>query len=281
VKKAKVLILDSPQAIEARLVEIERKLDRLRALYESFFMGVERVPPNVPRQELNRLILETQQVPINNASLRFRFQSIMQRWVLLTTYWNRTLREIEAGTFRRDISKAQKHLATKGGVLTEADAIALGIPATRAKAFVERQQKLMRRRRDTPMTGPPAGMEDAPSESPQGPGPTPVPLAVDVTPPPIVVNRPAAPERPPAVGSDGGAGVPGVSEEKVRAFFQRYVDAHLQSVGVPPKVTLEQMRERLRRDLPKVLEAKRCNTLELDVAIEDGKVKLKARPSSR
>lgn len=327
-KKAKVLVLDSPQAIEARLVEIERKLDRLRALYESFFLGVERAPPNVPRTELNRMILETQQVLINNASLRFRFQSLMQRWVLLTTYWNRTLREIEAGTYRRDMAKAQKQLAAKGGVLTEADAIALGIPAGRVKAFVERQQQLAVRRRDTPMTGPPTDMDEASHSSsgspgssglpaspgaptspgPTGPGPTgatdpsgatPEPLPFELTPAPVMVRTAAPPPprpasaSPPAAqraaplavpsaspGASPGAGVPGVSEEKVRAFFQRYVEAHVKSVGAPPKVTLDQMREKLRRDLPKVLEEKRCRALDLEVAVVDGKVKLKARPAS-
>src|SRR5262249_7832546 len=68
----------SEESIEARLGERERKLDRLRGLYESFFMGVERSPPNVARREMNRLILEMQQEPISNASLRFRFQSMIQ-----------------------------------------------------------------------------------------------------------------------------------------------------------------------------------------------------------
>ena len=42
-----------------------------------------------------------QQIPIGNASMRFRFQTLLQRWVLMTTYWNRTLREIESGTLPR------------------------------------------------------------------------------------------------------------------------------------------------------------------------------------
>src|SRR3954447_13843717 len=104
---------ETAEALEDRIGEMERKLDRLRGLYESFFMGIERAPPNVPRREMNRLILEMQQVPIGNASLRFRFQSIMQRWVLFTAYWNRTMREIEAGTYRRDLARAQRHLADK------------------------------------------------------------------------------------------------------------------------------------------------------------------------
>ena len=116
-------------------------MDRLRVLYENFFMGIDRTPPNVPRRDLNRLILEMQQTPIKNATMRFRFQTLQQRWVLMTTYWNRTLREIEIGTYRRDLDRANRHLAAKGGApMTEDEALRLGVPATRAKAFVARQQ---------------------------------------------------------------------------------------------------------------------------------------------
>lgn len=133
--------LQSSEAIATRLDDVERKIERLRALYESFFLGVERRPPIVPRTELNRLMLELQQVTIRNAALRFRFQSVSQRWTLLVTYWNRTLREIESGTYRRDLQKAYRRTAERGEPLTEAEATALGIPASRAKAFVAQQNR--------------------------------------------------------------------------------------------------------------------------------------------
>ena len=133
--------LESSEAIGARLTEMERKIERLRALYESFFLGVEKRPPHGPRQELNRLMLETQQVSIRNAALRFRFQSLSQRFTSLATYWNRTLREIEAGTYRRDLQKTYRRLAARGEPLTEAEAAAMGIPAGRAKAFVAQQNR--------------------------------------------------------------------------------------------------------------------------------------------
>jgi hypothetical protein len=135
------MALQSSEAIGARLDELERKLERLRALHESFFLGVERRPPQVPRQELNRLMLETQQLSIRNAALRFRFQALSQRWTLLTTYWNRTLREIESGTYRRDLQKAYRRIAARGEPLTEDEAAALGIPVGRAKAFVAQQNR--------------------------------------------------------------------------------------------------------------------------------------------
>ena len=133
--------LQSSEAIAARLDDIERKIERLRSLYESYFLGVERRPPVVPRTELNRLMLELQQVAIRNAALRFRFQSVAQRWTLLVTYWNRTLREIESGTYRRDLQKAYRRIAARGEPMTEGEATALGVPSGRAKAFVAQQNR--------------------------------------------------------------------------------------------------------------------------------------------
>lgn len=268
-KPPKGLDVFSSEAIEARIDEMERKLERLRGLYESFFLGTERAPPNVPRRELNRLLLETQQMPIHNASLRFRFQSLMQKWVVLTTYWNRTLREIEAGTFRRDLAKAHRFLAERGGAFTEADAIRLGIPASRAKAFVERQQRLSQQR-PTPVVGVPelvAAMNDvtgAVKASAEGVPSGPVPLSVS--------GPVSAPVRP------ASAAIPGVREGQVEAFYEKYVAAHEQATGTRPALSFDQMRERLRKEIPRILGDKNCKAIDLDVVVDAGKVRLRARP---
>jgi hypothetical protein len=148
VKKAPAASFDtSREGIDARLEEMERKLERMRGLYESFFMGIERSPPDVLRRDVNRQILEMQQVTISNSSLRFRYQALTQRWVLLITYWNRIMREIEAGTFSRDLAKAKRHMASKGtSAVSLEEALAMGIPASRAKAFVAHQQAAQDRR---------------------------------------------------------------------------------------------------------------------------------------
>lgn len=234
---------DTPESIEGRIGEMERKLDRLRGLYESFFMGIERAPPNVARRDLNRLILEMQQEPISNASLRFRFQAIMQRWVLMTAYWNRTLREIESGTYRRDVARAQRHLAEKGRALTEQEAIAIGIPAGRARAFVGRQEKMQ-------------SLRDGRGRS--NPSLSAVPA----------VTSAAAP----------AAGVPGVSDGDIENVYRRYMEAHRQAQDPRPALSLDKIRERLRLQIPKVLADKNCRRVKLDVAVEDGKVRLKAWP---
>jgi hypothetical protein len=249
VKKA-VRGAEALEAIDARLEDMERKLDRLRSLYESFFMGTERTPPNVPRRELNRLVVEMQQAPIGNAMLRFRFQSLLQRWVMLTTYWNRTMREIEAGTYARDLSKANRHLAARGTVMTEEEARRLGIPANRVKAFVGRQQKLSAARSAASAVG-----EDGPSARtlPQ-----------------------ASPPSQPVSGATAGL-IPGLGAGDLEAFYARFVQAHQSATGAAPKATLEQMRAKLQNELPKLLGEKGGRVV-LDVEVEGGKVRLKARP---
>jgi hypothetical protein len=239
---------DGAAGLEGRIEQMEHKLDRLRGLYESFFLGVERAPPNVPRRDMNRLILEMQQEQIANASLRFRFQAIMQRWVLFTAYWNRTMREIESGTFRRDVARAQRHLAEKGRALTEQEAIAIGIPAGRARAFVDRQQKIQALREGR------SGRASNPSL-------------------PAMTTSAAAP--PPGARP---VDIPGVNDGDIENVYRRYMEAHRQTQDTRPALSLDKIRERLRLQIPKVLADKNCHRVKLDVAVEDGKVRLKAWP---
>ena len=71
------------------------------------------------RQQLHHKLLELQGVPMVNTALRFRFQNLVQRFTQLAGHWNRTLREIEAGTYRRDVLKAARHMAARDGSTDE------------------------------------------------------------------------------------------------------------------------------------------------------------------
>ncbi len=263
VKKGPAFSFDvSREGIEARLEEMERKLERMRGLYESFFMGVERTPPNTLRRDLNRQILEMQQVPISNASLRFRYQALTQRWVLLVTYWNRTMREIESGTLSRDLAKARRHMSQKGGsVITVEDALAMGIPASRAKAFVARQQMESEKRAKSGAAPRAAVTLSLTAEVP-----------VQASPPPTLAPNGGPSPNPSAIA------LPGLGEADLQDSYRRYLEAH-SKLGVskaPP--TLEKMRERLAKQLPQILETNRCSRVRLEVAVDGDKVRLRAWP---
>lgn len=154
-KKVPNPLEQDPEALEVHLEQLEKRFDRLKSTYESFFAGVEKQMPAVQRREMNRLLVQMQQVAIGKATLRFRFATLVQRWVTYTAYWNRVMREIENGTYRRDVAKMQRHLAAAGGTLTEAQAIAMGVPVSRARAFVERQNRMLAARAPGPAKPPP------------------------------------------------------------------------------------------------------------------------------
>jgi len=101
------------QSLAARVDELEKRLERVRASYEAYFLGLERRPPELARQQVHHKLLELQTVPITNTALRFRFQNLVQRFTQLAGHWNRTMREIEAGTYRRDVQKAARHMAAR------------------------------------------------------------------------------------------------------------------------------------------------------------------------
>lgn len=93
---------------EALLHDVETRLDRLRALYEQYFQGIERLEPTVPRKEIERRIQLLKKAQPRNTALRFRTQQVVQKYTTYLTYWSRIARQIEEGTYRRDVLKARQ-----------------------------------------------------------------------------------------------------------------------------------------------------------------------------
>jgi hypothetical protein len=104
-----------PESMASRIDDVERTIERVRGLYEAHFLGIERRPPEVQRLELQRKLAEVRRVPVSNTALKFRLDTLVQRVTVLATYWTRTMREIELGTYRRDVFKTERHLASRGG----------------------------------------------------------------------------------------------------------------------------------------------------------------------
>ncbi|TXD35803.1 hypothetical protein FRC98_14090 [Lujinxingia vulgaris] len=98
----------SQSEIDAMLNNLERQIDRLRVLYERYFNGVDRRPPSHQRQEVVRLSFELEHTFINNTAQKFRLRALVQRFQTFKTYWDRTLRQIEEGTYKRDRNKAER-----------------------------------------------------------------------------------------------------------------------------------------------------------------------------
>src|SRR5829696_6048895 len=104
--------MDSAE-IERELEELESRVDRLRALYEQYFMGLEKLEPQIPRKDVERRIWVLRREQIRNTGLRFKFQMLIQRYNTFQQYWGRVTREIENGTYRRDVLRAANRFGGK------------------------------------------------------------------------------------------------------------------------------------------------------------------------
>jgi len=93
---------------EAKLAETETRLRRLRLLYDQWFHGLERVEPQNQRLEVDRAIAELRREQIRNTALKFRLNQLVQRYMTYTTYWQRIARQIEEGTYKRDVLRARR-----------------------------------------------------------------------------------------------------------------------------------------------------------------------------
>ena len=97
-----------PQEIDSALDELETRLDRLRSLYEQYFLGIEKIEPAVARKDVDRRFWMLRRMQIRNTARRFRLQTIVQRYNTFQQYWTRICREIENGTYVRHLLKAQE-----------------------------------------------------------------------------------------------------------------------------------------------------------------------------
>lgn len=101
------------EQIDLAISELETRLDRLRALYEHYFMGIERIEPSVPRKDVERRVAELRKARFQSTAQRFKFQTIVQRYNTMQQHWSRICREIELGTFRRHRLKAERATSSR------------------------------------------------------------------------------------------------------------------------------------------------------------------------
>ncbi len=121
--------------IDHELEELELRLERLRALYEQYFLGIEKIEPNIARKDVDRRIWTLRRMKFRNTAKRFKLQTIVMRYNTFQQYWQRICREIENGTYRRHLLKAERRL---GEPLTIAARKRMGMFAKGEEAAAER-----------------------------------------------------------------------------------------------------------------------------------------------
>lgn len=102
------------EVIEELLDELDKAVDRLKALYEQYFLGIQKQAPAYLHTDCERKIRELAQENIRNTALKYRFNMLQQKFGSYNSYWRRTLRQIENGTYLRQLSKVGRKAAQSG-----------------------------------------------------------------------------------------------------------------------------------------------------------------------
>ena len=105
---------EKAEMIEELLDQCDTTLDRVKVLYEQFFLGIQKQPPTHIHTDVERKLRDLQQMQIRNTALRYRFATIQQKFGSYNNYWRRTLRQIEAGTYHRNLAKIGRQAAMTG-----------------------------------------------------------------------------------------------------------------------------------------------------------------------
>ena len=132
----------SNEEIEAKVDEFAKKLEILRVRYEQYFIGVEKTAPSVMRMDVVRIMRELEQIQVKNTAIKFKIRQNIQKFTSYSTYWNRTLREIEDGRYKRHVDKAKRNViaaeekATKAFAPEVPNAETMHAVADEAEAFL-------------------------------------------------------------------------------------------------------------------------------------------------
>ncbi|MFT3711825.1 MAG: MXAN_5187 C-terminal domain-containing protein [Archangium sp.] len=101
-------IKDSEEA-NARCVELDAELAELRAAYELYFQGIERFPPTKKHEAFKKAYAKLKGTFVRQTAAKFRIDGIGQKLMTFERLWERTLKEIENGTYKRELMRARRH----------------------------------------------------------------------------------------------------------------------------------------------------------------------------
>jgi hypothetical protein len=289
------------------IAELETQIERLKSLYSQYFMGIEKIPPNILRKNVDRTVWRLRKIRFKNTAIRFKFQQLIQRYNSYMQHWNRILREIERGTYKRHLQKAAARIGTEAAVA------AAGNRQLATLANIAHEEKPAAKVWDitndglddtpTPPRGmpPPAPSSGRPTRQPahrsaaeadgHGPPPSsssrPNPWAAraahrsEASPdsgPPASVRRPP----PPPIGPPGSRPKPPLPaprrptaparDTERRQLYQKYIQARQQAGESTRGVTYERLSKSLERETEKLRKKHGSNRdIDFDVAIKNGR----------
>jgi hypothetical protein len=140
--------MDATATIDEELDDLEHKLLKLKVEYEQYFGGGLKREPIVLRAEIERTVQRFLSAPPTGTRYKFRFNTLVARYQAYRALWGRTLRELEAGTHRRQRFRAKGAPAEDGSRPQHKDAAAKGSEASAPSPEVRKLYEALSRARE-------------------------------------------------------------------------------------------------------------------------------------
>ena len=309
--------LGDSEAVHKACDELEADIAGLKAAYEQFFLGVERKPPNLKHDAVKKKLLQVRNVVVRQVAAKFRVQNLAQKLATYERLWARTLKEMEEGTYRRDVFKARLHAEKRKGkkkdekkaAEAESEDVDMDdfgdegeVPSTPPDAEAARGVQPHGAKPAPPQVA--SGSKPGVAAKAGGPAvPAPGARSTDANAPggpavPAPGGKPSGPAVPAPGGRPSGPGfrVPvsgpqpavaakapvaaqgDLSDQKIKAIYDAYVTAKKRCNEDVSKLSIDSLASTLRKQVPDLMKQHGAKSVEFKVVIKDGKAILRALP---
>jgi len=241
------------KAMQTRFSLLDQSIDKLRVVYEQFFLGLERFEPVQLRKGIQIELRALKENPPKNTSMKFLLNRMETKYRTYEQYWNRVLREIEDGVYERQLQRMRRKLRDEG--LPED---VLNNVRTRGELEAAMMKIAeLRMQQDEPKSASAAAAPPSPGAS--------APVST------ISPAHPQSPATPPSIP-------PSTTDPAMRRAYENFVRARLSTGESLEGITPDRFFATLTSQIPKVKQAHGCSEVEIQVVVKDNKATLRFLP---
>ncbi len=130
---------DRESNLDFKLAQLDSELERLHSLYEQHFAGLIKLEPQREFKVFKQQFHAIGAGDLKTTAQKFRHQGLQAKIVQYTSLWTKTQRQIEEGTYKRDLFLLNRKQANP---TKKAEPPAKGAPSQRASKFDALYEKL-------------------------------------------------------------------------------------------------------------------------------------------
>lgn len=124
--------------VDDELDELDQNLKRLRVEYDQYFLGILKRPPEMLQGRVQKVIIKYANETLRKTHQKFRFNNLNSKYQIHRQQWGRTMRQIEAGTYKGHVFKAKLHERARGVLDETPNPFKPSAPAPKASGAIDK-----------------------------------------------------------------------------------------------------------------------------------------------